>query len=149
MLLSSKRLICVDTEVEGDRLTVRAASAGARSWFGESKGLLRDGALLRGLVHVDDWCVLEELRDSLQKATTSPFTASWLAKIEMDIRIWHEPQGPLLPSALAMEYVEAKMQIASYPESIVANSINGQADGRQYSSKTQGRAVLLFRCLYL
>jgi hypothetical protein len=152
VLISSKTMICVDAEVDGDKLVIRGASAGARDWFGESK-VLHDGALLRELVHVDDWCVLGELRDSLHKATTSPTAAAWLAKIEMDIRLSCDKgaarKGRVLPlpppRASASDYVQATMQIASYPESNVENSIAAAAAAGRQAPAPSGRAVLMFR----
>lgn len=141
-------MICVEVEVDGDKLVIRGASVGAHGWFGEASGLLGDGALLRDLLCEDDLCVVEELRDSLQKATTNPTTASWLAKMEFDVGICRgksaiQPGGALRRSAPAT-YVQVTVQVGSYTAGSVEHSMSRPA-ANQHLSSPKGRAVLIFR----
>jgi hypothetical protein len=153
VLLTCRTMICVEVEVDGDKLAIRAASVGAHGWFGEASGLLNDGALLRDLLCEDDFGIVGELRDSLQKATTNPTTASWLSKMEFDVGICRDKNaihpGGALHRAAPATYVQAKVQVASYGVSNVEHELSRPVAGSRHSSAPKGRAVLIFRQVLL
>jgi hypothetical protein len=137
-------MICVEVEVAGDELVIRGASGGAREWWGEASGLVSDGALLRDLLHADEWYVLEELRDSLQKAITTPSTAAWLSRAEFNVAVCCKRGGSKKRKrAGPTTYAQAKVQVATYSESDIARA-RTEPGGVPDSAASIGRAVVIF-----
>ena len=119
--------------MEEGSLVVRGLGAGARAWFRDAPWQVGDGTMLRDLMHVEDWSALEELKDSLNKAATTASTATWLAKLKLNVSICHfmaseyeaedmevQVQAGKGSSAQirmleTVEYVQAKLQVASFP----------------------------------
>ena len=138
--------MCVEVEVAGDEMVIRGASAGAYDWWGDSPGHLSNGAHLRDLLHADEWHMLEELRDSLQKATTTPSTAAWLSSLELNVTVCGVKDGHKKGKRRAgpITYAQARVNVATYSESDVAKSSTKQQGGGGGSSAPPGRAVLIF-----
>ena len=139
-------MVCVEVEVVGDEMVIRGASAGAYDWWGQSPGHLSNGAHLRNLLHADEWYMLEELKDCLQKATTTPSTAAWLSSFEFNVTVCCMTGGHKKGKHRAepTTYAQARVQVATYSESDVAKSSTAQQGGGSGSSATPGGAVLIF-----
>ena len=74
--MTSKTMMCIEVEVQDDMLVISDLGAGARDWFAKAPWDVVAGTLLRDVLSVDDWLALEELKDSLNKAASTPSTAS-------------------------------------------------------------------------
>ena len=127
VLLSSKTLLVIEVEVQGDDLVVRTLGSGAQDWFADAPWEVSKGVLLRELVHQDSWSSLQRIKDTLSGATAK---GSWLSsnnwkcrKMVLDVELSHFETSKYVcdhldstkPSALrsmnTVEYVRAKVKV--------------------------------------
>jgi len=93
------------------------------------------------VLSVDDWLALEELKDSLNKAASTPSTATWLSRVVLHVSICrfesnkYEAEGLELCAGTrasmqtrlvdTVEYVVARLQVASFAPPSPAKNLKG------------------------
>ena len=131
LIMSSSTSIALEVGVDAaGHLLVRHLSLGARDWFRGAPWPVGACLHVRDLVDVDDWNVVEQLRDSIRKAATSASSAAAMSMRQQRIRLAHftscEYQAEAAAAAQTrcidvVEYVDATMTVSCFPE-VFANS---------------------------
>ena len=88
-LLSSKTLLAMEVEVQGDDLVVRTLGSGAKDWFTNAPWEVCKGVLLRELVHADSWSSLRRLKDTLSGPRATGRGISSTRSMVLELKLSH------------------------------------------------------------
>ena len=133
LIMSSSTSIALEVGVDASgQLLLRDLSVGARDWFRGAPWPVCAYSHVRDLVDVEDWSVMEQLRDSLRKAATSAPTAAMMNKRQRKVRLAHFSACEYQPDVIGegketapvastryidvVEYVDATMSVSCFPE---------------------------------
>ena len=122
-LLSSKTLLAMEVEVQGDDLVVRTLGSGAKDWFTNAPWEVCKGVLLRELVHEDSWSSLRRLKDTLSGPRVTGRGISSTRSMVLELKLSHFESSKYVcdhldstkPCALrsmnTVEYVRTKVTV--------------------------------------
>jgi hypothetical protein len=160
VLLSSKTLVAMEVDLQGDKLVVRTLGLGAQDWFANAPGEVCKGTLLRELVHADNWSSLQQLEDALSAARATGSVLSSNRNMVLDVQLGHfktskyvydhiDSTKPCpLRSMKTVEYVRTKVKVICSTQELKESAQKAKMDtpsiATPKSAAKHPHAILLF-----
>jgi len=160
VLLSSKTLVAMEVDLQGDQLVVRTLGLGAQDWFANAPWEVCKGTLLRELVHADNWSSLQQLEDALSAARATGSALSSNSNMVLDVHLSHFKTSKYVydhidstkPCAIrsmkTVEYVRAKVKVICSTQELKESAQKSKMDmppsATFKSASKHPHAILLF-----
>ena len=139
--MTSKSMVCIEVEVQDGKLVISDLGAGARDWFAQAPWDVVAGTPLRDILSPENGLALEELRDSLNKAYSTPSAAAWLAKLTLHVSLCRFESHKYMAEGVdlcagtrasmqarvvdTVEHVAARLQVASFAPAVPVKNVKG------------------------